>query len=290
MAADPTEIVVGVDDSESSQRALEWAAAEAVLRRAPLVVVYAAAPSVGVWSAVPAAIGLVDLQRERGGEILQAAERRAKESTGGAVEVSTEFAMSSPGSVLVERSKTAHLVVVGSRGRGALARAALGSVSTALVHRGHCPVAVIPDQDAISPRSDAPILLGFDGSAASESATELAFEEAARRGVDLVALHAWWSPGAYELPGFRWDEVRPGVEAELDNRLSDWRSRFPGVTVRTLTFPDQPANRLVEHAKDAQLLIVGSRGHGGVASALLGSVSAAVVQAVRVPVIVARPR
>ncbi len=72
----------------------------------------------------------------------------------------------------------------------------------------------------------------------------------------LVAVHAWWSPGAFEFPGFDFDEMRAGVEAEVADRLTPWRQRFPQVRIEIAAVPDQPARRLVEHAESAQLLVV----------------------------------
>lgn len=282
-------IVVGVDDSTSCQRALEWAAAEAVRRHAPLHILYASTLPVAAWPVPPIPAGYMEYQAELASDILDKATATAEAIIGNAVGVSTDFLVATPTAALVEASGSAGMVVVGSRGRGALARTILGSVSTGVVHRAECPVAVIHDEDP-PPDPAAPVLLGFDGSAASDAAVALAFEEASARKVKLVALHAWWSPGAFEMPGFDWETIRPEVDLEVSRQLLVWQQRHHDVPVERLVVPDRPAQRLVEQSRSAQLVVMGRRGFGAVASALLGSVSGAVVQAARVPLIVAGPR
>lgn len=282
-------IVVGVDGSNSSRPALEWAANQAVLREVPLAVLYASTLPVVAYPVPPAPTAYMEWQAEIGRGVLRDAGRVAEDLTRNAVPVTTEFAIATPTAALVEASDSAGMVVVGSRGRGALARTILGSVSTGLLYRARCPAAVVRD-DGPAPSAEAPVLLGFDGSPASEAAVALAFEEAALRKVTLVALHAWWSPGAFEMPGFEWDSLRPEVDREVARQLSGWQQRYPSVTVERVTVPDRPAQRLVERSQSAQLLVVGSRGFGAVASTLLGSVSSAVAQAATIPMVVVNPR
>ena len=194
-----------------------------------------------------------------------------------------------PVPTLVDLSKDAEMLVVGSRGRGAMARLLLGSVSTGLVHHAHCPVAVIHDQDPLMPHpSQAPVLVGIDGSPASESATAIAFDEASWRGVELVALHAWSDTEVFEFPGLNRAAIKSAAEEILAERLAGWQERYPDVTVRRVVVCDRPARQLVEQSTSAQLVVVGSHGRGGFTGMLLGSVSTAVVQTARIPVIVAR--
>jgi nucleotide-binding universal stress UspA family protein len=197
-------------------------------------------------------------------------------------------------SALVALSKEAELVVVGRRGNGKLRGRPLGSVSSALTHHSHCPVAVIHDEDPlIDDPAKAPVVVGIDGSLGAELATAIAFDEASRRKVELVALHAWPDIGCFDSVGSGssgpgWPALSSVEDEALAQRLAGWSERYPDVPVRRATVRAEPAPELVDQSKWAQLVVVGGHGLGGFAGMLLGSVSTAVVQCVQTPVIVAR--
>jgi nucleotide-binding universal stress UspA family protein len=227
---------------------------------------------------------------ETGRKILAEAIKVAEDSTqDDGVEVKSKLYFSVPVSTLVNLSKQAQMVVVGCRGQNALTRVLLGSVSNGLLHHAHCPVAVIHDGvSSASRRSNLPVVVGVDGSAASELATEIAFDEASRRGVDLVALHAYRDADLPQVLNVQWSGENPIPPQALADRLTSWLERYPTVTIHPRIVCDNPARHLLEESESAQLVVVGSRGRGGFEGMLLGSVSTAVAHAAKVPVIVAR--
>ncbi|CAN5450117.1 universal stress protein [soil metagenome] len=283
-------LLVAVDGSAESDAAVVWAAHESVLRHTPVTLVHAIAPVVISWPVEPVLTDVTQWYEDAAHTILQ----RAKETFLAAVnspdviDVRTEVIHSPVTPALVDASKGAQMLVVGNRGLGAIGRLMLGSVSSSVVRHAHCPVAVIHPDESHPPASDAPVLLGIDGSPASEAATALAFDEASRRGVDLVALHAW--SDVVIFPAVNFDSFTYEGEAQeaLAERLAGWQEQYPDVHVQRKVVADRPAQRLIEESADAQLVVVGSHGRGGFAGMLLGSVSSAVAQACHVPVIVAR--
>ena len=188
---------------------------------------------------------------------------------------------------LIDLSRQADMVVVGCRGQTAVARALLGSVSSGLVHHAQCPVVVIHDDDALAIlSSQAPVVVGIDGSPASELATAIAFDEASFRGVDLVALHA--RTDSDNSLSMEWSPLQSRAAEILAERLAGWQERYPDLTVHRRVVFDRPARHLLDESESAQLVVVGSHGRGGFTGMLLGSVSRAVVNSARIPVIVAR--
>ncbi|UXA08463.1 universal stress protein [Mycobacterium sp. SMC-2] len=286
-------ILVGVDGSAAALGAVRWAARDAALRQVPLTLVHVVDAPVPAWFQSTALADPTHSQ-ERAREFIQSAIAVAEESTGGrgAVQIDGKVLHSAVVPTLVALSREVEMVVVGHRGHGGVvAHSLLGSVSSGLVYRAHCPVAVI--HDAARAGAAAPVLLGIDGSPASEAATAIAFEEASRRGVNLIALHAWADPRVSDsrklFQDSEWDAQLSEEEETLAERLAGWHERYPNVQIRRSVEIGDPARWLLKASERAQLLVVGSHGRGGFAGTLLGSVGATVVNRAKIPVIVARP-
>ena len=282
-------IVVGIDESPAAKVAVQWAARDAELRKIPVTLVHAISPEIATWPNVRLPAGLARWQRDRGRRLVDEAFKLVEEASqhGGPAEVHSEVLASAAVPTLVELSKEAELVVTGCRGSARWPGQLLGSVSSGLVRYAHCPVAIVHDEDPSHP-SEAPVLVGIDGSSASELATAIAFDEASRRNVGLVALHAWSDADVSEWPGIDSPAAQSMAEEVLAERLAGWQEKYPDVPVSRAVVCDKPARQLVERSADAQLVVVGSRGRGGFAEMLLGSVGEAVAQMAQVPVIVAR--
>ena len=196
------------------------------MRNVSLTLVHVADGAVAPWSRTPLPTGFGKWQQERGHKFIDDAISVAKEATKrtGPVQVRTETYYSAVVPTFVDISKDVEMMVVGSRGQGAFG-SLLGSVSAGLVQHAHCPVAVIHDEDPLMPHpAEAPVLVGIDGSPVSELATEIAFDEASRRHVELIALHAWSDSGVLDFPGMDWLTMKSSEDEVLAERLAGGRN------------------------------------------------------------------
>jgi len=284
-------IIVAVDGSPHSNAAVEWAAEESALRKAAVKLIHAVTPMLETWGRSGPGPEGDRWYRDNAIAVLADAEARfrAARAVSSPVDVETVMLESAVVPAIIEASAGAQLIVVGSRGMGQVGRLLLGSVSTGLIHHAHCPVAVIPHENP-RPASDRhPVLLGVDGTIASEAAIALAFDEAARRGSGLLALHAWTDVGIPPLLGTDWWYDRQAEAREIvAERLAGWQEKYPDVHVDRRVVCDVPSHALIAESRNAQLVVVGNRGRGGFPGMLLGSVGSAVVHASTTPVIVVR--
>jgi len=271
-------VLVGVDGSAMAEKAVRWGAAEAARQGIPLRLVTA------IGRAVDDLPGRHDhyqdalLEHVRG-RLTFAAEEAARQAPG--IEIEQELVVGSPLSVLLAESRRARLVVIGDRGLSRIEGLMAGSVAVALATRSSCPVVIVRgDERAPADLAALPVVVGIDANPAAEAAIAFAFDAAATRQVPLVALHTW-SDLAFNsaMAGvvLDWPAIEVEEAERLSERLAGWSEKYPGVPVERVVTRESPAASLLTWTDRAQLVVVGSRGHGEFAGLVLGSVSNALL-------------
>jgi len=285
MSAQP--IVTATDGSEESLRAAEWAAREAALRSAPLRIVSAAAllPRMIGGHAMTGYDTVSDLIRENRDSALAAAAMRAEKAAPGLL-IDTDRLEGSPGEAVTASGSGALMLVVGSRGVGAFAAMALGSVSRYAATHASCPVVVVREA-AESARGQVGIGIGDLENTASLT---FAFEEAALRKASLIAIHSWHLPDSdISRAGSIFTEPAEYVVAtetaeRLELLLDDWRAKYPGVPVSHDVVHGHPGRALAGLSARADLVVLGRRSaHHGPASVMHAVLSHAHGPVVTVP-------
>jgi nucleotide-binding universal stress UspA family protein len=283
-------VLVGVDGSVSAQGALSWASAEASYRHCPLRIVHAANwPTIG--TSLDAAVGgTMNDVRAAAQWVLGDAENRARRAAPG-IGVTAELFIAGTAPTLLSQAQDAELVVLGSRGIGGFRGLLVGSVSATLAAHAPCPVIVVrPHREGTAFRASpgGRIVVGVDGSEVSTAAIRFAFQEAARRHVGVIAVHAAMARRRH--PSY---DTPPAIAEQVEQQLFDEsldHLRVPGIHLQTKLVHSHPAQALIDESTDAELVVVGSHGRGGFAGMLLGSVSQAVLQHAGCPVAVVHPR
>ena len=289
-------VIVAVDGGEPSNNAVRWAANTALKRGVPLQLAssYTMPQFLYAEGMVPPQELFDDLQNECLNKI-EAAREIAKEVAPD-LEIGHTVAEGSPIDMLLGLSKDATMIVMGSRGLGGLSGMVLGSVSAAVVAHASCPVVVVREDNAVTEQTKyGPVVVGVDGSDVSVKATEVAFEEAQARGAELIAVHTYLENQVHEpvagaiLGEAGWKRFEQERREKLEKGLAPLEAKYPDVKVTKVVTQDRPVRALVDHAKEAQLLITGSHGRGGFKGMLLGSTSRALLQAAPCPMMVVRP-
>ncbi|MGW1503278.1 universal stress protein [Streptomyces mirabilis] len=271
-------LVVGVDGSEPSLRAVDWATDEAALRGVPLRLVYASLWERYEGAALAEGVGRPS-EQVMADNIVEAAARRAHRRAP-EVKVSTDVLPDDAASVLLNEAHTAAALVVGSRGRGGLAELLLGSVSLTVAGRAACPVIVLRgnQDDQASAGTHRRVVLGVGEGPHATEVTRFAFEEAETRKAALDAVRAWRCP-AYESTD---DPLLAGEPARLheqraaeilDSALSRAAAEHPAVALRRRTAEGGARRVLLDASDGADLLVVGVRRHHGLAGLWLGRVA-----------------
>ncbi|MBO4143101.1 universal stress protein [Micromonospora tulbaghiae] len=284
------EILVGYDGSADAAIALNWALDEAGRSGRPVRLAY-----VFEWLTVTGWIGPGvapgvwpdEAARQQVDELVRKAAADAAADRPG-LTVHGEVFDGPPALVLQERSADAGMLVLGSRGHGGFGGLLAGSTAVSVTAHAHCPVVVVRDGQAAT---SGPVVAGSDGSESALRALGFAVERAAQRDVPLRVLRAWEPPGdRWVPPGFDPEQVAASERAAAEAELAPWRESFPDVPVEIEAVPGSASALLVEASRSAQLVVVGSRGRGGLRGMLLGSVSQQLIQHSHCPVAVVRER
>jgi nucleotide-binding universal stress UspA family protein len=283
---DETYVLVGFDGSAASERALRWAVEEARLRRMPLTVCHAWHWPYPVPPSGPSALETV---RRMAQHVLDRGMLIARES-GPRIRRCGRLVSGPAPAVLVNQSEGAALAVVGTHGQGSGPELSAGSSAIRLPAYAHCPVTVVRGAADHS----RPIVVGVDGSAASDAALAFAFEEAALRRQPLRAVLGCWEPEAIASAEMGMladpEELRTMAAGRLERTVSPWREKYPYVDAETVLAMRTPRHALLEAAAQAALLVLGGRGLGGVRGLRLGAVSSTMLQHAPCSVAIVRPR
>ncbi|MFJ5776120.1 universal stress protein [Streptomyces sp. NPDC093094] len=275
-------VTVGVDGSEGSEAALDWAADEAALRGSVLRLVYATRWAEHQLAAMK--VSHEDRASEAEG-VLAATERRVRDRQPDLV-VTADEVEDAPSSVLLAAAAEADLLVVGSHGLGSVRGFIVGSVGQEVVADAQRPVVLVrPGNDGsgsgpTGERNRRKVVLGLDVADVKDELLEFAFDFAGRHSVPLEVVHTWHAP---------FTERRKAAEdADKASVLSDavrpFRDRFAAVEVSEVSVPGRAAERLVEAAHDAALVVTGRR--RAARGSHIGSVTHALIHHASCPVAV----
>ncbi|WP_182357726.1 universal stress protein [Tomitella gaofuii] len=284
-------VLAAVDGSAAALGAARWAALHARRHDRPLTVGCAVQLPVPSGAAGSTRTDFLDALRGRCERALGRAETAVRGVLGAEHPVRTVLWEGPPIPAIRAAAGDADLVVLGDRGLGESPESAAGSVTSALIAYGVCPVAVVRGWTGAEEGLGAgPVVVGVDGSAHCTPALEFALVEAQARGAVLEVVHAWSDVPLTGLdePHLQWETIQQREDAVLAESLAGWQEQFPGVTIRREVVHDRPVRHLLRHADDAQLLVVGHRGRGGFAGMMVGSTSRALLHAAPCPLVVVR--
>lgn len=292
-------VLVGIDGSDESLHALDWATTYARHEDRPVHILssYMLPGFIG-RTHYPYDLPLVDdpYVRHRVEHFLTIAHQRA---TDAGVTATTEIATGEPTAVLVERSSAHALVVVGARGAGGFTERLLGTVSSNLPAHSRCPTVVVPyhptgragdrarKTKAAHPTTK--VVVGFDGSPVAEASIQHAADQARAWSAELLVVRAVpmasWAHSPWLHPGFRRD-LLAAARADLTQTVDHLRTTHPDLTIAARTVEGTASGVLINASRSADLLVVGARGCGGIKGLLLGSTSQAVLHRSACPVLV----
>lgn len=283
----PGSIVVAVDGSDDSRRAVDWAADQAAAESRTLTVLNVVRPTEALAASylVSAGVDLVTLKEEIEVDIRRSLKDTADHVAAGHpdVVVRTALAHGDPRETLVEASRSAHLLVMGSRGLGGFGSLLLGSVSLAVTRHASCPVVVVrPSGSHLT--GHAGVLVGVDGTPGSVPVLEFAFHHASQRGLPLTVMHCFWEVGG--VPVASTDQRLDDLRLLVAESMAGLGEKYPDVSVSTELRRGLVDTTLGEEAEHYDLVVVGGHPRGSLWRLVLGSVADTVLEHAHGPVAV----
>jgi nucleotide-binding universal stress UspA family protein len=275
-------LTVGVDGSDASLRALDWAVAEAARQDTPLRIVHAA-----LWeryTRVASGFGTGRPGHRVLAENIAGSARERAARTHPGVEVTADVLHDDPFGALLQAAPGASGLVVGNRGRGELADMLLGSVGLTVAGRAPCPVVVVRGAEPNVRGDFGRVCLGVGARGESSAAVRYAFRAAQTRKAELNALHAWRRTDQEPPPGGGPDAAE--AARVVDDAVSAVRADYPEVTVHPGSAEGRARGLLLEASASSDLLVVGARHRDGRPGLQLGPVNHALLHHASCPVAV----
>ena len=291
-------IIVGVDGSSDSDRALDWAVGQATLAHRPLAILHATdvlGPGQAAWldGALLDPSLMTEALEASGRLVLAKAASRARQLAPDLV-VHEVCSQADPRNALLAVAADASMIVIGSRGRGPVASLLLGSVSVAVSKHAACPVVVIRPQVADVTREG--VLVGVDGTALDRQVVEFAFRLASQRTLPLTVIHSFWDADHLGRDELVVADDEAGLDDKrrlLDNAVHEMAEKFADVRFRLELVRGFTDRRLIERSQTMDAVVVGSRRSAQHWDLGIGSLAPTVVEHAQctvavVPVVVSR--
>jgi nucleotide-binding universal stress UspA family protein len=275
-------VVVGVDGSPASDRAVVWGVEQAAIEHRPVVLVHAASPTAATtWVGAPSfdPVPILEAIEESGQAQLEAAVAMATERDA-TVEVRTLFDHRDPRDSLLDLSRTAGMIVLGSRGRGPMLSLILGSVSIAVSQHASCPVVVLRGDADHDQAPHTGVVVGADGTDGSAAALAFAFRQASSRSLPLTVFHVYWSEQDEGHPSLADDYADADLEDTkllLAESIAGFEADYPDVKVTLSVQRGFPDVVLVRACEAADLVVVGTHPTNWLYDTLAGEVSRSVL-------------
>lgn len=282
-------VVVGVDGSENSDLAIRYAVAEARRRGTGITLVHAVHETAPMAAMLP--LYSVEILAREGRLLVEDGERRVLELDPD-LEVGSSVEAGSSVGVLVDAAKRAEVIVLGHRSRTLAGRVLTSSTTVGVAARAHCPTVSVP-VTWTPHHQHGRVVVGLDDSEPAHDALAVAFAEARRRGAALTVLHAWRLPAMYDdiVAARVWvDDWRATAPEHMEKTLAPWREAYPDVALESSFRHDWPGPALLDASEQADLLVVGRRGHGAPLGFYLGSIARLLLREAHCPVMVAPHR